>query len=232
MSDPTVRFAVGTSEKRYSSVWRLWTHGADAYLGARTSLGLFKLSMHKSGEWISAFTAQSGIVDEQTGSRRHKTWRRPSEFAPGWTQGPAICFPWVPWAGELARLEQVPPSTEWFPAPAEGCKLTVMVLFSSSSVSNDPKAVHAVCRPEDLVLDRCLPLTTGENVWLQGRMSPLTATDRSGLEDFQGQFSPGMLTASEGDQYDAWGMWITTSPELDLPLMVQMPLGRRHFRRV
>jgi len=46
--------------------------GSDTYLAARFTAHLFKLSMHKSGQWISAFTSQSGAVDTETGSRRHR----------------------------------------------------------------------------------------------------------------------------------------------------------------
>lgn len=90
MSDPTLRFAAGSPERRFSSVWRLWVHGSDAYLGARTLLRWLKLSMHQTGpdQWISAFTSESGAVLNETGSRRHRTWTRPPEFRPGWTQGP------------------------------------------------------------------------------------------------------------------------------------------------
>jgi hypothetical protein len=72
MPDPTLRFAAGSPERPNSAVWRLWTHGSDTYLAARIAAHLFKVSMHKSGEWISAFTSQSGVVvDRETGSRRH-----------------------------------------------------------------------------------------------------------------------------------------------------------------
>ena len=43
----------------------------EPYLAARFTAHLFKLSMHKRGQWISAFTSQSGAVDTETGSRRH-----------------------------------------------------------------------------------------------------------------------------------------------------------------
>lgn len=49
MPDPTVRFAAGSLDRPRSGVWRLWVHGSDAYLGARVTLGTFKLSMHESG---------------------------------------------------------------------------------------------------------------------------------------------------------------------------------------
>src|ERR687892_894675 len=114
--DPTVRFAVGSPERPRSSVWRLWVHGSDAYLGARVLLGAIKLSMHQSGDWISAFTSQSG-VGLPTGSRRHHTWRRPPEFTPGWTQGPSVAIPWVTWRNELRWREELPPDTAWAPAP-------------------------------------------------------------------------------------------------------------------
>src|SRR5215218_974411 len=71
MPDPTLCFAAGSPKRPNSGVWRLWTHGPDTYLAARVAAHLFKLSMHKSGQWISAFTSQSGVVvGKETGSRR------------------------------------------------------------------------------------------------------------------------------------------------------------------
>jgi hypothetical protein len=71
----------------------------------------FKLSMHESSrhprghQWIAAYTRQSGVVVEETGSRRQMTWYRPAEFTPGWTQGPAVVIPWVEWHGEFGPLD-------------------------------------------------------------------------------------------------------------------------------
>jgi hypothetical protein len=132
MPDPTLRFAAGSPERPNSGVWRLWTHGSDTYLAARIAAHLFKLSMHQSGQWISAFTSQSGVVvDKETGSRRHRTWTRPPEFTTGWVQGPAVAIPWVKWRGQFHPIgKPPPPNTVWVPGPARKRKLVFNVLFA------------------------------------------------------------------------------------------------------
>src|SRR5215204_3325730 len=141
MPDPTLRFAAGSPKRPNSGVWRLWTHGSDTYLAARIAAHLFKLSMHKSGQWISAFTSQSGVVvDKETGSRRHRTWTRPLEFTPGWVQGPALVIPWVKWRGQFQPIgKPPPPDTLWFPGPARKRKrkLVFNVLFAAATVPAD-----------------------------------------------------------------------------------------------
>ena len=43
-------------------------HGSEAYLAVRVMAAKLKFSMHQSGEWISAFTKESGVTLEDTGS--------------------------------------------------------------------------------------------------------------------------------------------------------------------
>jgi hypothetical protein len=222
--DPTVRFAAGSPERPHSAVWRLWVHGADAYVGARTILGLLKLSMHRSGDWISAFTSQSDAVIEETGSRRTHTWQRPAEFTPGWTQGPAVMVPWVSWRDELRSLEEMPADTEWVPGPKRNKKLIFNVLLSAAGVERDASSVS---RPSDRVLDRSLPMSNGEAVWLQVRQAEMSPDENKGIASAEREFRGFRVTGSL-DSVGAWGLWITTSNE-GVPILVQIPLGRRHF---
>lgn len=100
-------------------------------------MSTLKFSMHKTGDWISAFTSQSGVVLKETGSRRYCTWQRPPEFTSGWTQGPAVEIPWVKWRGEFRPLEKMPPDTVWIPGPRRKRKLLFNVLFSAPDVQVD-----------------------------------------------------------------------------------------------
>ena len=223
MPDPTVRFAAGTPERPRSSVWRLWTHGSDAYLGARVTLGMFKLSMHQSGAWICAFTSQSGVVDE-TGSRRHHTWQRPAEFSPGWTQGPAVGVPWTTWRDQLPSIEVLPPDTAWVPGPKRNKKVTFSILIQGAGDSSD---IRSVSLPGDRVLHDGLSLSNGETVWIQVRYSEMSPDENKGIAAVEREFRGFKVTGSL-DSVHAWGLWITTSVN-EIPLLVQLPLGRRHI---
>jgi hypothetical protein len=90
-----VRFAVGTPGKR-SSVWRLWNHGDEVYVGVRDIAGHHKASLHRSGDWHEAFSREHtegprSLVPPGR-DRVLEKWRRPREFAPGLPRGEAV---WV-----------------------------------------------------------------------------------------------------------------------------------------
>ncbi|MFZ5844846.1 MAG: hypothetical protein ACOY0S_00045 [Patescibacteria group bacterium] len=82
-----LRFAVGSPENCKSWVWRMWVNGDDVYLGARNALRAFKVSLHKSDIWRIAFVEELKRDNPQV-DRVILRWKRPGEFAPGWT--PAI----------------------------------------------------------------------------------------------------------------------------------------------
>ena len=136
MAEQTIRFASGPKACPSSSNWRLWVNGDDTYLASRQTARTLKLSLHASGTWISAFTSESKvqITDSISGrvSRRHTTWSRPAELAPGWTQGPSLVVPGVSWRGELTGTVDYHPKTSWFPAPPEGGQICFTVFFSAA----------------------------------------------------------------------------------------------------
>src|SRR5215218_1096111 len=187
MPDPTLCFAAGSPKRPNSGVWRLWTHGSDTYLAARIAAHLFKLSMHKSGQWISAFTSQSGVVvDKETGSRRHRTWPCPPEFTPGWVQGPALAIPWVKWRGQFHPIgKPPPPDTVWVPGSARKRKLVFNVLFAAASVPAD--AINLVSQPGDWIVGS-LPLSTGETVWLQARQAGISSDEHKGIASVEREY--------------------------------------------
>ena len=226
MPDPALRFAAGSPKRPNSGVWRLWTRGSDTYLAVRIAAHVFKLSMHKSGQWISAFTSQSGVVDPATASRRHRTWTRPPEFTPGWVQGPAVVIPlgqvaWpVPahWAATTTGHGVGP----WPGAEAEACLQPPLRRHHRSS------RCHQFGVPAR-GLDRRQPsLSHGETVWVQARQAGISSDERKGLASVEREYD-GIEVSGDLSSMDWWGVWITTSPQ-GPPLLVQFPLGRHHFR--
>jgi hypothetical protein len=203
MPDPALRFAAGSSERPNSGVWRLWTRGSDTYLAVRIAVHVFKLSMHKSGQWISAFTSQSGVVDPATGSRRHHTWTRPPEFTPGWVQGPAVVIPWVRWRGQFQPIGRPPPppDTVWVPGPARKRKLVVNLLFAAATVPAG--AINSVSQPGDWIVGS-LPLSHGEMVWVQARQVGISPDERKGLASVDREYG-GIQVSGDLSSMDWWG---------------------------
>ena len=54
----TVRFAVGKPQGPRGNVWRLWTRKNDVYISAWALTSVQKISLHESGVWRHAFTAE------------------------------------------------------------------------------------------------------------------------------------------------------------------------------
>ena len=56
----TLRFALGSAHGARSNIWSVIGHQNtdDVYVGARDTLPMAKLSLHESGKWRRALTAQ------------------------------------------------------------------------------------------------------------------------------------------------------------------------------
>src|SRR5687767_12106817 len=92
-----IRFAAGAPDGPHGTVYRLWAvDGAvrpdgpsDVYLADRSMGGILKTSLHASGKWRTAFTADavaSGKVSLPSGADRKVTgWERPATIAKGVT---------------------------------------------------------------------------------------------------------------------------------------------------
>lgn len=89
----------------------------DVYLVAsKHSMGIFKISLHKSGVWTLVVTARSGETFAY-GDGRDKRWYRPREHAPGITRGPSICIPHTSLGPR--RVSTQTKGVIWYPAPSD-----------------------------------------------------------------------------------------------------------------
>lgn len=80
----TLRFAVGDAARRRSCTWSvvLQKNAGDVFIGARSQMSDTKLSLHRSGVWRLAHTAQSGRVTV-TGDRVLYRYEPPPEVGSG-----------------------------------------------------------------------------------------------------------------------------------------------------
>jgi hypothetical protein len=221
VKDQVIRFGVGSPDRPYVPVWRIWPQRSDVYLSARDIAGTFKISLHESGEWVAQFTNQSGIKIGGV-SRRHTTWHRPAPFADGWVQGPSIVIPAVEWAGELGLPQNVKESdnVQWFPAPKAGEKLCFITLFASNGHAD----IAGVSIEGDMYITEPLRLENGEFVWLQARNVHLGPGEPEHLDAVEREFRAFSATSQPAD-VSAAGIEVFK----DQPLVIQFPLGLRHF---
>ena len=90
-------------------------------------MGVFKISLHQSGVWVLAATAQSGATFEG-GNRRAKQWNRPLEHAEGVTRGPSIFIPHTSFGHRKYKVSESK-AVHWFPAPLPGEVVEFSIYF-------------------------------------------------------------------------------------------------------
>ncbi len=174
-----IRFAVGSPEDIQSWVWRMWVKGDDVYLGARDALTTFKVSLHKSNIWRIAFVKDLELEDKES-DRVIMKWKRPGEFAPGWTPSIGILISSIKpqYSFEKQKIDDA--RIHWFTPPAQGKKLIFKVLFSKSNLSEID--LKLVTLPKDRLVVRLIK-DNGEIVWLVVREDNLTPLEIKKIRD-------------------------------------------------
>jgi hypothetical protein len=138
-----VRFAVGQPDGPQSSVWRLWVDGNDVYISQRDLTSVKKVSLHESGIWRYAWTAEfvakapPFLAPGQ--DRATDKWDRTTlEFLPGVTRAFDILVP----ASEVTMPKHAEPAAVsgkkkivWVPSPPEGCAMHFTVLITTAEVT-------------------------------------------------------------------------------------------------
>ena len=175
----TYRFAVGTPQSVESSIWRMWVHGNDVYLGAREALRAFKVSLHESGIWRIAWVEDLKRPDSAS-DRVIVKWNRPGEFAPGWTPSVGIVLSSVQPARPFKPRGIDDDRLTWFQPPASGKKLLFKVLFSPSGFTKSD--LRGVSLKQDR-LATCMDKSDGERVWLVAREGDLSDFERHQVRD-------------------------------------------------
>jgi hypothetical protein len=116
----TIRFASGSPDEAFSCVWRLVATNNDVFIGAsKASMGIFKISLHKSGVWILAATSQSGATFEN-GNRRAKQWNRPLQHTQGITRGPSVIVPHTYLGSRPLQADEIKKKVLWYSGPPSG----------------------------------------------------------------------------------------------------------------
>lgn len=155
-----VRIGLEENGKPFSSAWRFWNTNNDVYVGTRNLAGRYKLSLHASGEWITAFTKESGVVNAND-QRQVTQGARPHPVGPGWTEAPFVSIPRIDEKHDRPPPEARDPKVTWLPAPRIGHVVLLGLLYSA----------HGELRPaeasgQDIREVGYLDLANGERVWV------------------------------------------------------------------
>jgi hypothetical protein len=134
----TLRFSVQNPAGQRAATWKCSAPSTkdDVYLACREIDGTFKVSLHQSGDWNTAFTPSfydRAVRDEDTTARGRflDQWTRPSPIAPGITLALRIVTPWS------SVITPVTPTRRLvtIPAPAEGRAVETIVFLLDPRVS-------------------------------------------------------------------------------------------------
>jgi len=229
-SNDAVRVAFGSPEAPLSGAWRFWVNGSDVYLSIREQGGIWKMSLHESGEWFWAFTRESGIkVTDRPDTRRGKEWTRAPEFKPGWVLAAAISVPRADDKHDLPVLDGVHKfdSVIWLEEPEIGWEVQLVLLFAADQEADPERDLGESGAIVKFDLDN------GEALWLMAQKRRMTAEEiRTIVRIRDEEWGQGTLSGTgTGNAAGSVGgpiHWVTTSPK-GPPMIVQIGLGEHNW---
>lgn len=186
MPEITLRFGVSDGAGLRAATWRLWTNNSDGkfdvYLACRALGNTLKASLHESGQWHIAYSAETfenqvnGVI-LQHDRRFIETWPRPPEIAPGLTLAYVIVTP------SSAVATPIDPGKDkkvtWLPNP-EAAQATEVAIF----IAKPEVTFGAGDWPARLSMGTSLigsfPLANGETVWAVWRHMKLPKFETAG----------------------------------------------------
>lgn len=218
-----IRFAVGAPDGAQGSVYTLRgidgtvrpDGPSDLYLAARSLRGLFKTSLHATGQWHSAFTAEAvgaGRVQIPPGADRKVTgWERPAMVARGFTIAYSIATP----SSELrtTRERDHGAGVHWIPDPGPGLVIQFYVLLFDP-VLDTASAFGLGGQQDRKILDQ-FQLPNGEAVCVMSRKAPFDDGTVKLIRDTAGRLT---VSAPDGGILDPMDRVRST-------LIMEMPDG-------
>jgi hypothetical protein len=177
-----------------------------------------KLSLHESGVWAWAGTQESGV--KFGSNRRANSWRRPPEFASGWTRGPSISV--IRFQEEFLSRSREPDKKPvvWLGVPPVGHARFLTIYFATDPTA-DPRDVVT---PYDFEEVGSFQLRNGERVWMVSAERVLQADECKDVRKESEDLRVEMRGRPTGDTF-ATLHWLTTEPEWGQPLLVEIPLS-------
>lgn len=209
-----IRFAVGSREDTFSSVWRVWVSNSELYLAARTTAGLTKLSFHKSGICRLA-------VVSQTPRPALKSWRRP-DLNDSATPLFSVVVPFV-FRSDRLRDKPTPPNTPivWVDPPQPGTKIVFRLLQTKGTFTDSDlvSLIKVQDRPMALHGSLKLPWAT---VWLVSFAEWLTLPE---CEIIAGRIGNTKATLAPGSSKSSIDIAFMHAYQADNMSVVDLPLG-------
>jgi hypothetical protein len=172
-------FAVGSPDDLRSSIWRLWVHGNDVYFGARIMTGLFKVSLHKDGNWHIAFTRPPNPQGKNS-DRFALRWQRPAKHLPGATACVAVLVSPIAPKRPFKQGKVIDdPAIKWVSfTPGKG--LTIVIWF----IKADTEVTQATFADGHTLIG-CLKKANAETVCAVANEHDLTDAQRAKIAEVE-----------------------------------------------
>jgi hypothetical protein len=220
-----IRFAVGTPADVRSWVWRMWAHRDEIYIRARDALTVFKVSLHNSGVWRIAFVADLER-DDAASDRVITRWKKPGEFAPGWTPSVGIVVSWVHPRQPFRQKPTDDKRVRFYAPPKPGNRLLFKVLFSRSGGSEADLA--RITRDGDQLVAR-LEKRNGEVAWLVLREDALQPVEDEKIRDVMAKTKIHLQPGSSANALIGSRALLVVAADspgvADQPTILDIPLG-------
>jgi hypothetical protein len=166
--DSVIRIGVGSREGPKSSVWRIWAGKgkSDVYVAVRSYTGIFKVSLHESGECSVSLTSQ---VAEQNpsaltglgGSRHFEKWLRKTHSGSQLSIPFRLVFPGSE-LREVSTADDQDPAVQWVEPPAHDHSVDMAAVFTGQCYSEGQWPL----REQGARLLVTFRLPSGEAFWL------------------------------------------------------------------
>ena len=218
-----VRIGLEDGGNPFSSTWRFWSSKNDVYVSTRNLAGHYKLSLHASGEWITAFTRESGLVNEND-QRRITQGARPRPIEQGWTEAPFVSIPRIDDRHDRPPPEGRDPKVTWHPAPKVGHVVLLGLLYSEHGTITPAEASGRDIRDVGH-----LDLPGGERVWVT-RSEKALADDA--IEELRRRREPLRVNLDHGSGPDEVGgsLMLLHTPAGGEVAFTEIVLGRHLFQ--
>lgn len=210
----TVRFASGSAETPWSTIWRIVSAKEDIYIGSsKGSMALMKVSLHQeSGVWVYAANTGTGIALGNNGNRRAIQWPQPLE-RDGITRGPAILVPWTDIGLRSAIQERK--KVHWVPPPPPDHSVEFGIFIVR------PGVAFPLDSGEYLLADQVM--TRGSRILLTAKVIPQSADFRNAI--YNKIESETLAIADVRENVSAYILWMSRSKcEIGHPVIIQLPV--------
>ncbi len=206
----------------------MWVQRNDVYLGARDMLKALKVSLHRSNIWRIAFVNDLDGKDEGT-DRAVVKWKRPDEFAPGWTGSIGVLISPIQPQRPFQKARDNDSRIHWFAPATEGRKLLFKVLFSQPGYSE--RQLNAISVRGDRLVGRLLK-RNGEIVWLLAREDELTPVEMAKIRNVMDNVKIDLIPGASEDSIEFSRALLLLSahdPDVaDQPTILDIALGKEN----